>query len=458
MTTPDAPRPQVAARGGFARAVMVLVSGTALAHGLTAAALPVLSRLYSPTDFGLLAVFASTLSVVAVASCLRYELAVPLPEQDDDAMHLLAVAIVCALGLSTLLALPALFAPAWISRQLGQPALAAYMWLLPLGVFLAGAYSALQFWFVRQKGFTLIARTRIAQSACSVGTQVSLGLWAAIGPMGLLLGHVLNTGIACLSLGVQVIRAAPRISWIRMLAVAGEYRRFPKYSTVEALANSASIQFPIIMIAALAAPAEAGYLMMAMLVMQAPMSLIGTSISQVYLSRAPAEHREGRLGDFTVEVFSTLFKAGIGPLIAAGILSPLLFGLVFGTEWQRAGWLVVWMTPWFMLQFLAVPVSMALHVTGHQRAALKLQLAGLALRVASVWVMAKWQEGLISEAYAASGAMFYLAYMIVILTAVRASGRNVLIGIRRGLAACALWTLAAALLGGCIHLLSVKGL
>jgi O-antigen/teichoic acid export membrane protein len=139
-------------------------------------------------------------------------------------------------------------------------------------------------------------------------------------------------------------------------------------------------------------------------------------------------------------------------------LSPLLFGLVFGTEWQRAGWLVVWMTPWFMLQFLAVPVSMALHVTGHQRAALKLQLAGLALRVASVWVMAKWQEGLISEAYAASGAMFYLAYMIVILTAVRASGRNVLIGIRRGLAACALWTLAAALLGGCIHLLSVKGL
>jgi len=436
---------------------MVLVSGTALAHGLSAAALPVLSRLYTPSDFGLLAVFASVLSVVAVASGLRYELAVPLPEQDEDAVHLLAVAIGCALGLSSLLALPALLAPAWIAKQLGQPALASYMWLLPLGVFLAGAYSALQLWFVRQKGFTLIARTRIAQSAFSVGTQVGLGLWAAIGPLGLLLGYVLNTGIACLSLGVQVIRAAPRISWNRMLALAAEYRRFPKYSTIEALANSASIQFPIIMIAALAAPAEAGYLMMAMSVMQAPMSLIGTSISQVYLSRAPSEYREGRLGDFTVEVLSTLFKAGIGPLMAAGILAPLLFGLVFGANWQRAGWLVVWMTPWFMLQFLAVPVSMALHVTGHQRAALKLQVAGLVLRVALVWVMAKWQEGLISEAYAASGAMFYLVYLIVILTAVRASGRNVWIGIRSGLVAGAVWTLTAAMLGGFIHWLSVKG-
>jgi O-antigen/teichoic acid export membrane protein len=425
------------------RAVIVLVSGTALAHGLTAAALPVLSRLYSPTDFGMLAVFASALSIVSVAACLRYELAVPLPEQNDDALHLLALAIGCALGLATLLALPVLLAPVWIARQLGQPALAPYLWLLPVGVALAGAYSALQFWFVRQKGFGLLARTRIAQSACSVGTQVGLGWWAAVGPLGLLLGHVMNTGIACLLLGGQMARAAPRLSWAKTRAVAREYSRFPKYSTFEAVANSASIQLPIIMIAALAVPSEAGYLMMAMTVMQAPMSLIGTAISQVFLSRAPVEHREGRLGIFTVDILSALFKAGVGPLIAVGVLSPLLFGLVLGAGWQRAGFLVAWMTPWFILQFIVVPISMALHVTNHQRAALLLQLAGIVIRVGAVIAAPYLMPGKVSEIYAVSGFFFYLLYLAVVLRLVDASARNLLAALTKALPIILGWVLAS---------------
>ena len=57
MATPVvAPRPATGKRGGFVGAVAVLVGGTALAHGTTALALPLLSRLYSPADFGLLGI------------------------------------------------------------------------------------------------------------------------------------------------------------------------------------------------------------------------------------------------------------------------------------------------------------------------------------------------------------------------------------------------------------------
>ncbi len=454
MTTPKAPKRQTAASGGFARAVLVLVSGTALAHGLTAAALPVLSRLYTPTDFGLLAVFSSVLSIAAVAACLRYDVAVAIPERDDDALHLVALALSCSIGVAALLATAVAIAPGWIAKCLGQPALASMLWLVPVGVLLAGAYSALQFWYIRQKRFTLLARTRIVQSASSAGTQIGLGWWAAIGPFGLLLGYVMNTGTACVSLGWQLLRKAPPISWSRMCELAAEYSRFPKYSTFEALANSAAIQLPIIMIAALAAPAEAGYLMIAMTVMQAPMSLIGTAIGQVYLSRAPAEHRRGQLGRFTVDTLNGLFKAGAGPMLAAGILSPVLFGHIFGADWHRAGWLVFWMTPWFLLQFLAVPIALGLHVTGNLRAALQLQAGGLVLRIAMVWAASKWQVSLISEAYAISGAIFYLCYLIVILAAVGVSWRSVALGLRFGAGITLAWALGAASIAFCIHLLA----
>lgn len=424
--------------------MLVLVSGTALAHGLTAAALPVLSRLYSPAEFGLLAVFSGLLAIISVAGCLRYELAIPLPATDDDAMHLLALSLLCCLSLSLLLAVPVALAPDQFSQMIGQPRLAPYLWLAPLGLLLAGTYSTLQFWHVRGKRFTLLARTRIAQSAGSAATQIGLG-WAGISPLGLLLGYVMNTGIACLALGGALSRAAPTLSWRRMRIMAIEYRRFPLYSTLEALANSAAMHFPVIMIAALVAPAEAGYLMMAMYAAQAPMSLIGTAISQVYLSRAPEELRAGRLGDFTAEILGNLMKAGAGPLLAVGILSPVLFGLIFGTGWERAGWLVSWMTPWFLLQFLAAPVSMALLVTGRQRAALQLQVLGLVLRVGMVWAVGQWKVGLVAEAYAVSGALFYLAYLLLIVVVVRAPLRRLLAGLKPCLAICAAWACTATL-------------
>jgi O-antigen/teichoic acid export membrane protein len=150
--------------------------------------------------------------------------------------------------------------------------------------------------------------------------------------------------------------------------------------------------------------------------MQAPMSLIGLAIGQVFLSRAPDEHRAGRLPSLTTDTLSHLLKTGIGPLIAAGIVSPFVFSFIFGPEWQRAGQLVSWMTPWFVLQFLVVPIAMAMHVTGHQKHALFLQLFGLALRVFAVIAAATWAKDRVGEAYAISGMIFYFAYMLLVLS------------------------------------------
>lgn len=448
----DSPQHATPSRNGFLRAVMVLVGGTAVAHGITALCMPVLARLYSPADFGLLAVFSSFLAIIAVAACLRYELAIALPESDDDAFHLLVLSLLTCIALSLLLAVAVAAAPDALTRLLGQPQLRPYLWMAPLGLLLAGTYSALQFWHVRRKGFTLLARTRIAQSAASSGVQLGLG-WAGISPLGLLTGHVMNTGMACLGLGRSLFSTGRRISFTRMRELAFTYRRFPAFSTLEALANSAAIQLPMILIAAWATRAEAGYLTMAAFVAQAPLSLIGTAIGQVYLSRAPAEFREGGLGGFTAEIVGKLFKAGAGPIMALGILAPSVFAFVFGAEWARSGWLLAWMTPWFLLQFLAVPVGLGLHVTGHLRAALLLQFGGLALRVFMVWAAAQWTPDALSESYAVSGAVFYLGYLVTVLVAVGASRRQAWVAFGGGLKTLVLWTTGAAALAGVVHVL-----
>lgn len=63
----------------------VLVGGTTGAQLLAVLAAPLLTRLYTPEDFGLLAVYASLLGLIAVIASLRYELAIPLPTDDTEA-------------------------------------------------------------------------------------------------------------------------------------------------------------------------------------------------------------------------------------------------------------------------------------------------------------------------------------------------------------------------------------
>lgn len=402
----------------FVRAVGVLAGGTAVAQGIAVLALPIVTRLYTPVDFSVLAVYAATLSILGVVACLRLEIAIPLPESDAEAVNLLAVALCSSAAFSVLVALVVWVWPMQIVQLLDQPGLQPFLWMLPLGIWLASAYAAVQLWATRKKRFTVIAKTRMSQSLGGVAAKLGLGLWQGFGALGLLLGQLIASGAGVFGLCRDIWRndspALSHISWQGMRKALIDYQRFPKFSMLESFANNAAIQLPIIIIAANAIGPEAGYLMLATQAMAVPMSLIGGAVSQVYLSRAPDEFRAQNLGPFTAQVISGLAKTGVGPIIFIGMTAPVLFPLIFGGAWQRAGEMVAWMTPWFVMQFLSSPVSMTLHVTSNQLVALWLQISGLILRVGAVIFAVVYTDDYIFEVYAISGFIFYFGYILII--------------------------------------------
>lgn len=420
----------------FVRSVSVLVGGTAFAQAIAVLILPILTRLYTPDDFSVLAVYAGLLGVISVVACLRFDIAIPLPERDEDGANLMALALSFAVAVSSLLAIPCLFAPQWTAGILNQPALEPYLWLLPLGVLLMSAYSAFQFWVTRQKNFKVIARTRMTQALGGAGAQLGFG-WFGLTPLGLVVGQTISNGAGALGLGWHAWRNSrelvAQVNSTEMRRIFKKYDRFPKYSSLESFANNAAIQIPVLIIAAAALGPEAGYLALAMRVMQAPMGLIGGAIGQVYLSRAPEEYRSGQLGSFTANILGGLMKAGVGPLVFAGIVAPAVFAFVFGPSWGRAGVLVAWMTPWFIFQFLASPISMALHVTNHQKEAFLLQLFGLMLRVGGVVVAIQFYRSGVTEAYAVTGFMFYLMYLMLLLKIVRCTQSEIMLQMKKAL-------------------------
>jgi len=159
--------------------------------------------------------------------------------------------------------------------------------------------------------------------------------------------------------------------------------------------------------------------MLAIRLLSAPMGLLGGAVGQVYLSEAPAHFQNGTLKEFTKKTVWTLAKIGAPPILLVAIAAPFLVPIIFGGDWARTGVLIAWMAPWFFAQFITSPVSMSLHITGNQKAALALQLFGLAFRVGAVmWVALVYGEGA-GEIYAVSGAIFYAVYLAVVLRLLR---------------------------------------
>lgn len=398
---------------GFIKSVAVLAGGTAFAQAITLLVLPILTRLYSPEDFTLLAVYSSIVGIISVVACLRLEIAIPLPERNEDAASLFVLSLIVSACFGLVVALITAVWANQIIEVLKQPALYPYLYLLPLGIWLASSYSAVQYWATRKKNFSVIARTRMAQSLLGSGTQTGMGV-AGYTPFGLLLGQFLLSGVGFVGLLCTAVKEdiviLRKVRWQNMRAQLLIYDKFPKYSTLDSFANTAAIQIPLIIIAGLAIGPEAGYLLLAMRVMAAPMSLIGGAVSEAYLSHAADEHRAGTLGSFTASVVAGLLKVGVGPLIFIGIVSPIAFSWVFGTQWQKAGDLVSLMVPWMVLQLIASSISMCIHVRGWQRAMLVLMVIGLVMRVGSVLLSVAFGADIVSYAYILSGVFFYGIY------------------------------------------------
>lgn len=387
--------------------------------------MPLVTRLYTPTDFSVLAVFTSLVGIFSAVSCLRLEIAIPMPKDDAHAASLVVTAFFVNTITSILIAIVLFIFSTETKALLNREDLAHYIYLLPIGIWITGVYFVLQYWSVRQKIFGLIARTKMSQAITSAGTQIGLGWIGGLGPLGLILGQIFSNGAGVISLS----RAAWRrhralfraVTRQEMLQEFKTYKNYPKFSTFEAFSNAVALQFPVILIATYAVGPEAGFLMLATRIMSVPMGLISGSISQVYLSQASIEMREGHLFEFTKGIISNLFKAGAAPLIGFALVSPILFSFAFGEAWVRSGEMLIWMVPWFLMQLMASPVSMALHVTGNQRSALVLQVFGLFLRVGVTFAFGIFSPGYIVEGYAITGFVFYSSYLWVIIKLLRKS-------------------------------------
>lgn len=403
-------------QGGFFKSVGVLVGGTAFAQLISILTLPIITRLYAPTDFALFAIYTSLLMILTSVSSLRFEIAIPLPEDDKEAVGLLFLALIFNFIISVLIGLLIWLFHTEIILLLRQKEFSKLIWLVPLGVFSFGIYNTLQYWGTRKKSFTIIAKTRMVQSISGAIVQIFMG-YLGFSALGLILGQIIKTsaGIKRLFLifWYEANFLIKNINFQYLKKIFKKNDQFPKYSSFDALANTASIQLPIIIISILMPNGSVGYLTLAMQLLAIPMQFIGGAISQVYLSHVSEVKKNGDIAKYTRSVLENLYKYGFSILILIGLISPILVKYIFGNNWEKMGYLISWMIPWFIFQLAASPISMIMHVFNKQKQMLLLTIFGLFIKVGSLYSQYYIDSRYLLENYAISSAVFYFVCYLV---------------------------------------------
>jgi len=411
-------------KNAFARGVSVLVGGTASAQILLVLAAPILTRLYTPEDFGLLAVYAGMLALIGVIASLRYELAIPLPEDDVEAANVAILSLLLVVISTALTAVLALMLGTPIAELLGVPLLSNYLWLLPVGVFLSGAYTVFNYWSVRTKCFSIIARTKLSQAIATLAVQLAT---FKFGGIGLLLGQVAgqSVGTTTLARPALAMLAFKKISWNGVKKVARRYRRFPIFSTWEGLFNVSSHQLGTVGIAFFFGVGVAGIYALAHRVLSLPMSLIGGAIGQVFFSSAANASRDGGLGLLFSDLHSKLAHIGLPLAFLLIMVGPELFGKAFGADWRQAGEFARYMAPWLYLQFISSPLSIVFCVKEQQLQGMSWQLILFGSRLCAILIGGFWLRDVevIIILFSAASA---ISYLILIIWTARLSNCSVL--------------------------------
>jgi O-antigen/teichoic acid export membrane protein len=376
-------------RRGFARSVSIVAGGTAMAQAIAVAASPLLTRIYTPADFGALQIFISLMALALVAASGRYEVAVLLPEDEQSAIDLLAVAVLFVVLTAALAAGAALICHYHWILPASALVLRRYVWVLPVSVLGGGLYQALSYWVMRHHGYRQIAATKFTQAGAQVATQLGAGLFMH-GCLGLLVGDAVGRMLGSGRFLREVWRhdrhciRAIRLS--RMIQLAGRYRDYPLISMWGALINASGLALPSLFLAQYYGAQNTGWFALVNRVLGVPGALIGASVAQVYTAEAAKLSRSdpGRLMYIFGQTTRRMLYLGLAPCILFTLFAPGLFVHLFGAGWREAGEYARYLAFMFYAGFMNSPVTMTLNLLERQRAQFAWDASRLALTFLSM--------------------------------------------------------------------------
>lgn len=349
---------------------------------------PLLTRLYSAQDFGILNLFFSIGGLLALVATADYQYAIVLPKSEKKAVSVFQFSFLLALGVVLLCGLSVFFRYP-VTRLFKAPELAVFYPLLPVFVLLSSVWNLFNYWFTRQEKFGAVAAYQVSQT---LGNSM---FKYASGKAGWLHWGLIASTIASLfvSLGAvlfskwKICRVLLHGKRSDLRSAAIRYRRFPLFSLPRTVVNSLSCNLPVFLLTPCFGLTEMGYLGMALTLAFRPVNMVAASLYQVFFQKAAKniQQRQPALSFFRRFVLWGGLSVSV-VFFGLYFVLPELAGWFLGDGWQATGHYIRLMLPWLALTAIGNCINFVSDLFQKQAVLLAIETVYLFLRVAALTV------------------------------------------------------------------------
>lgn len=398
----------------FIKSVAILMSGTIIAQIITILIAPVLTRLYTPDDFGVLAVLMSIVSIISVIVTWRYELAIVLPKKDDEAINLLALSIIITAFMSIVITIGILLFRMFFDLSRFNLNSTDWLWIIPLSTLLVGLYQSFSYFSTREKQFKRLSVANVSRSISVNGIQLTGGI-LKYNYFGLLIGYLFGQIVATVVLITQAFTNIRNISFktIRyqtILHLFKKYKDFPLFSAPQALINSVSQNILPIYLTTFYGTAAAGLYAVSLKLLQMPVNLVGNAFRQVFYQKASDSiNKELDIRPLFLKSTLLLLSLAIIPFILLCLFAPLIFAVFLGDNWFEAGYFARWMSIWLLFVFISRPTVVLFQILRLQKNFLYFESVGTTIRLLILTISSLLYDVITTIAlYSIFNAIYYL--------------------------------------------------
>jgi len=400
----------------FSRNVLTLMTGTTIAQAIPIAISPILTRIYTPEEFGIFALYMAFISIGAAIVTGKYEMAILLPKRNEYAKYLVVISIFLTTCFSILLYIFYYIFFEEINSILNIQDKFNYFYLVPIGIFLFAFYNILLQWMNRQKEYKLMTKNRFIQSSSIALFQLLIGAVEKLS-LGLVIADIIGRIIAIVLIFKSVFSQIKidNFSLKKLIYLVNRYKKFPKWEMPATVLNISSFQIPYIFIPILFTSAIAGFYFLVFRVLMMPIGLVGNAILEVFKNRAIEDfNKYNSCKEIYKKIFLLLLGIGIIPTFILIFFAQEIFAFAFGEAWREAGIYAQILAPLALLRLISAPLSFVFFIREKLELDLLIQFIFLILVLISLYISYFYSSSIVLvSSLSISGSIFYIIQLIV---------------------------------------------
>ena len=364
---------------------IVSVSGlTFISQGISLLTTPILSRIFSPADYGEIAIYSSIIAIMEACASLSYASGIALDRdlKAAKATTKLCIYITCVIGFLGMIVVIV------INRFIiNTNLLKLFIIVLPIMVIFPDVAAAYEGWLKRCKKYNLLGILNIINVLITFVFSLLMGLFG-YGAAGLLIARCISAIMFGIVVYIFVVctteykKYVVSINDIKRQAI--NHRKFPMFQMPLVIMNSFSGQLPTIIMTSNFPSIEIGYYSKGYSISSIPSQVIGKSVGSVFYQECALVNSEEEQRKLTIYTFKRLLAICTVLVLMLSTMGPVLFGVVLGTEWYMAGVYSSIMAPMVAGIFITQPLSNLLFIKQKQQMGIPIGICMLFIRVVTL--------------------------------------------------------------------------